>query len=496
MSDDAGKPVPTDKLPGAEVPNDKLPMEMRAPVAEPAHEKTPEDPPTPKLGPIASAIVRPIAKGAVGAIMFIPDMATDLVNLIPESVLGPKDREFTSDEMMREIDKRTTESKGLGRVAEEISTALIGGGVMKAGERALGLTAKEAAAPRAFSRVTTRAAQQAHQVGYKLPPSYVGGVVSRTAQDLAGRAKVEIEMSAANEHVTDRLGKAAIGLGADEELSDAALEHLKEEAYRHYEAVRSLGPIPSDEEWYKELREAGGRFANRAASYKGARFPEVTAEKQPYLDAITHNPSEMLDEIRTLRRLSSQNLKQYDPAKNAVGYTQREIANAMENLIERHAGANGQPEIVNQLKAARAQLAKIATVEDSIGAGGHIRASDIWRLWKKGAPLDDSFKTIARAYNEFPKAMQEATKKGGHGVWSAVDYLLGGTGIIEGSPSIAALSVARPVTRAALGTERIQRSMIEGMTERGPAAKAVRSTAAALPGVAARGSAIEGETDR
>jgi hypothetical protein len=185
--------------------------------------------------------------------------------------------------------------------------------------------------------------------------------------------------------------------------------------------------------------------------------------------------------MRMLRNLSRQNLKQYNPAANALGYTQREIANALENQIMRAAQRTGNPALIDELRAARVQLSKIAAVEDSVGAGGHVRADDLRRMLDANVPLTGNLKTIAETAKNFPKAVQQTTKQGESGVFSAVDYLLGGTGLLEGHPGIAALSVARPLRRWALGTGPVQRSMIGGMRKTGPGA------ASAVGGALARG---------
>jgi hypothetical protein len=301
-----------------------------------------------------------------------------------------------------------------------------------------------------------------------LPPSYIGGTVTKTAQEISGGPKLEQEFAKHNSEVTDRLAKLSLGLHPSQELDDATFQTLKDQAYKPYEAVRTLGMVPVDPQYTKDIMDAGGRFASRGKSFVGAddsttRFPEITAEKTPYLQ--THfDAGEALDEMRMLRKLSRDNLKNYNPGANALGMTQREISNALENQIDRHATKIGQTGLVDELRGARTQLAKIAAVEDSMGTGGHVRAADFKRMLDKGMPLTDSLLTIGETAKHFPRAVQELTH-GDKGVFSAVDYLLGGSGLVGGNPALAAPSLIRPLSRWALKSEGVQKSMLSNLNK-------------------------------
>ncbi len=493
-----GTPVPTDDLPsaggGSAVPASDLPgatAQPAAPAPQPQGSGQAPDQSPNALGPGLSNVVRPIMRGANMILNFVPDIAAqtlrDKYGISPEQ--NPNVRN-PSEYWDHVIDKYTTrpESK-MGKVGEAINSMLVGGGAQGALEEGMGMAAQTA---QQAGRITSRSAEAAHAAGYKLPPSYVGGAVSRTVQTMAGGPKVEKAMSAANEAVTDRLAQVELGLHPEFEsnaLSDETFDALKAEAYQPYQDMRALGQIQHDPTFYRELGSAGGRFANRQGYGGGARFPSVDAEKAPYLSSQAVDAGSMVDEVRQLRSLSRQNLKQYNPEANAVGYTQREIANAIENQLARAAQATGNPTLMDRLRAARVQLSKIAAVEDSIGSGGHVRAEDLRRMLDANTPLTGNLRTIAETAKNFPKAVQHTSKQGESGVFSAVDYLLGGTGIVEGHPGIAALSLARPVSRWALGTGPVQGAMVRGLNKTGP------TTGKAVGGALARGAVQEGVED-
>jgi hypothetical protein len=452
-----------------------------------------------------TAVTRSVGKAAIGVIDFIPDMLTYAYNASP--LVSAKEKlKLPSSYANKWLDSQLTPppTKG-GAISEDISGAMMGGGAAGAvqlGKAALPLVkrgvqaAVDAAKP--LTRVATKAAEEAHVAGIDLPPSYIGGPVRKSMQEMSGGPKLDKEFSKTNAPRVDALAKLSLGLHPSEELSEATFQTLKDEAYKPYEAVRQLGEVPSDGQFIKDVMAAGGRFADREASFGGARFASIAKEKQPYFQE-KFDASHALDEIRQLRKLSRDNLKQYNPEANALGMTQREIANALENRIDRHATEIGKADLVEKLRAARTQLAKISAVEDSIGAGGHVRAADFARMLDKNMPLTDSLRTIGETALHFPRAVQELTH-GEQGTFSAVDYLLGGSGILSGNPAVAVPVLARPLSRWALKTEGAQKSMISNLSKTpskagqvaGRAAGEVGRTLKAGAGAAGRGGVILG----
>lgn len=453
---------------------------------------------------VPTALTRGLAKGAIGVVTFIPDMLTYAYNAAPAT--EQKDKlALPSSYLNAKLDEQLTPpTSTVNKVGEEVTGAMAAGGAGTASlARGAGSLAKKGieAIAKPLSRVATRAAEEAHVAGIKLPPSYIGGPVRKSIQEMAGGAKLDKEFSKENAARVDDLAKLSLGLHPEEELSEATFQTLKEEAYQPYERVRALGKLPTDGQYIKDVMGAGGRFADRGESFGGSRFPEIAAEKQPYYQEH-FDASHALDEIRMLRKVSRDNLKQYNPAANALGMTQREIANALENRIDRYASEIGQEDLVKELRDARTQLAKIAAVEDSIGVGGHVRSADFARMLDKGMPLSDSLLTIAETAKHFPRAVQELTH-GEQGAFSAVDYLLGGSGILSGNPAVALPVLARPISRWALKTEGAQKAMISNLRKQpskagqatGSVTRGAGQTLKAGAKAAARGGAVLGTED-
>lgn len=452
---------------------------------------------------------RMVGKGAINTLFFIPDIATEIGNLPSEKYFGPK-MELPSSYWGKKLDQLIKPpSSKVARGLEEVGGMLVGGipgmerGVSQSVGR--GVRALEPTVTKELNRVTTRAAEEAHSAGYNLPPKYIGGPIRKELQTLGGGPKVDVQMAKGNMEVTDRLAKLSLGLHPSEELNSENLTRLKEDAYKEYEAVRDLGKIPADPAFDEAVKKAGGRFAEVGQSYGGgSRYASILEEKQRYLGTQEVDAGETLDEIRALRKASSANLKNYNPEANALGMTQREIAKAMEDRIERAATSSGNTNLVTNLKDARTRLAKIFNVEDAIGAGGHVDAHDFKRLKDAGVPLTDGLLTIADTATHFGDAVKNVTQKGETGTWSAIDYLLGGTGIVSGHPVISSLAIARPIMRAAIETEGAQKSMIRNLGKKpGVVSKTTSGTIkAAKPaaraigrGALIRGSELMGESD-
>jgi hypothetical protein len=461
---------------------------------------------------VGNAAERWAGQTAIGAISMILDPVVMAANAVPGKFMGPKD-ELPSSYWNRKLDQVTTPPTDTkGKVAEFLSSSLGMGALSKVGavekegeqlaERGMRSLKGEEAKP--LGRVGTKAAEDAHTAGYNLSPSYIGGPGRRTLQTVSGGPKVNQAMSESNQPVTDRLAKLAVDLHPQEDL-EAGLERQKANAYKAYEAVRALGSMPHDPEFDKAVKLAGGRFATRGPSYGGSyRYESIAKEKQPYLDTQAVDAGETLDEIRALRNSSRANLKAYNPEANALGYTQREIANAMEDRIERYAASQKNPALIQNLKESRQQLAMVAAVEDSMGAGGHVNPNDLAKMLDKGMKLTGPLLTIAQTAKTFPQNMQFMAGKGTTGEFSAVDYLLGGTGLAAGHPAVAGLSLARPISRWTLQREATQRAMINDLRKPppGPVRKAVdkasseagKATGSALK-TAVRGGSILGAED-
>lgn len=518
-----------------------------APAAAPDH----------RLGPMASGVVRPILNGAAQTYGFLgPDELTTLYNLIP----GAPKIEQPSHYWERQVDKFTTPPTTLtGESTEFIDTALFSAGLGNGVARMIGdtgsllgrslvrfLGGKEDAATARSKALVAANAAKAQADGYKLPPAYIGGPVSKTVQGLGSHAKVTREFAESNQETTDSLAKRALELNDANVLDQPTLDMLRQEAYGAYDKVRAIGNVQTDQQYLESVADAGQRFMGsgsfggkytftsdelRAAiGHKGEGIPlpeRSVSERAPNLDlsgdvsgakaGANHaqtklikrlvpdeselekvaravaaeksrfmqrqfTASDALAQIQQLRQAARVNLRTYNYEKNAIGATQRQIAQALEDQLTRAAQKQGNPDVLKSFMAARQLLAKIRVVSDAMGPNGHINALDLERLnTDQPGYLTGPLLKIAQAAKNFPKALAPVAKQGEEGPWSRVDFLLGGSGFVFHHPGVAGLSLVRPAVTAALKSKPVQRSMVRGLAPhaKGGARDVMRAIAAA-----------------
>ena len=490
---------------------------------------TGDAPPQPPLGTLqeaGNAAARAVGGSLINAVTFIPDLFFSAANLgggLVDKAAGIQepDIELPSSYWQHQLDKVTRPPTTMfGKAAEGISTAVGGGmlgglatGAEKLGAKAVagveglmqrGLRTAEKEAP--LNRVRTKAAEQTMTAGYNLTPAYVGGEVKKGLQTAVGKAATHRAASLQNEPISDGLAALSLGLHPKTELTPEVLDGLEKEAFQEYSAVRELGRMGRDTKFEDAIRGAGERFrlAPRERGdvwtpgegfSKGAKapeeaysFPGISELKAKYLDSDVMDSKRALDDVRSLRYSSRLNLTgMARPEDRALGYVQRQIADALEDRIGRFADASKKPDLLRRLQTARIQLAKVNTVRDVL-VGGHIRPSDLYRI-NKAHPgmLTDGLLTIAKTAEHFGKDVELVSIKGEEGSFSVVDYLLGGSGILSGHPGVAGLSLARPLIKKTLLSERSQRDMLNNLGKWKPPSEGAKTVRKTLSGIGRAG---------
>lgn len=328
------------------------------------------------------------------------------------------------------------------------------------------------------------AIKNATDLGLKLQPSTVGNKVGNVVEGMAGRAPLARSLSMKNAQAVDAAAGKAVGI-AGKPVNRVTIGIERNKANQAYDKIAKTGRREVSDAYREEItgiddRSGGGSFADDAP-------PAVANLKKIYGSQKAFDAGDAVARIKKLRADARGNFKTRDPDKMAVANVQQKIADALDNELERHADALGQPELAANYKAARVQLAKLRTVEEAL-AGNSVSAKKIWQQWKRGAPLQGELLAIAKAYDNFPQVLQDANKLVGTHPFSAVDYLVAGAGSAAGvtaNPALLATVAARPAARAALASDFYQRNFVRG---KGAAAqKAVKpAKPTAVPAAAAQ----------
>lgn len=281
----------------------------------------------------------------------------------------------------------------------------------------------------------------AREAGYVIPPTQARPTLgNRLMEGLSGKITTQQNASARNAAVTAELVAKDLGLPAGEPISVAALDKLRAEAGKAYEAVASLPSRP----------------AARASSVMNT--PEVPGV----------NPREMVFDLRKARNDATAWFRSYgrtaDPdalvkAKNAAA-----TATKLEQELEQYAASLGRDDLVPAMREARQLIAKTYTAEGALNAAtGSIDAKKLAGQLQKGKPISGGMKQAAEFASRFPKAAQTVESMGSLPQVSPLDFSLGALLSVGSMSPLGMLATAtRPVARAATLSPLVQNRLVQG----------------------------------
>lgn len=295
----------------------------------------------------------------------------------------------------------------------------------------------------------------ATSAGLKLTPEQAGaGIMGRVTQSLTGSAKLERSLSKQNAPVVNNL--AAQDIGA-KDLSASSIAAAKAPANAVYKQVASAGQVPIDAQFRAEI----GNISNPGGgSFSFDVPPGIDKLKTGYGSIDSFDAADAVSKVRQLRADASKNIRAPNaPEQNSLGYAQRQVADAIENQLDRHIQAQGGGNLIDQYRSARVQLAKIHSVEDALD-GSNISAKALARQADRGVPLSGNLRTIANAYQSFDRSLQDVSKLRDSGPFGVLDLGFGAAAGLA-HPGATAAVLARPLARAALASGPYQRFGIQ-----------------------------------
>jgi hypothetical protein len=336
------------------------------------------------------------------------------------------------------------------------------------GAAARGVTALSRALP---TRPVSEIISTARRSGFVLKPSEAGGRVGKVAEGVTGSPRLSIEATVRNQENINRLVNEELGLPLDAKITPKKIKELKAPHNAVYDEVGNLGTIATDTTYTNEIANIG---RTPGKSFSKVKNPDVEDLREQYREAEFDAKDAVL-QIRTLRQQGSKNLKNVDPAKNELGYAQRQMADILESQIERHAQATGQTDLVARFRNSRRELAKINSVTDALNvANGDISAAMLAKMKRRGAPLSGNLAIIADVYDAFPSEMRDAAKVRNKIPVTVLEGVMGGAGgataALAHNPVAAAGALgavtARPLIRKLLLSEAYQGRIAPGPVPR------------------------------
>lgn len=302
------------------------------------------------------------------------------------------------------------------------------------------------------------AVKSAQDLGLKLNPMQAGkGGISRKVAGASGRAQLDRELSMSNAQIVDEAAKKHLGIAPNRQLNQNVLNEVRAQANSAYDAIAKTGTRKTSDSYRADIAKIDDRTGS--GSFAGDTPETVTKTLDFYSQVKMFDAKDAVQKIRQLRADASKNIKANEPERNALGYAQRKIADALDEEMTRHVTEQGRSRLADMYKAARVKLAKLNSVEDAI-EGTHVSARQLSKQKAAGVPLSGELKLIADAYDSFDTVLQDANKIRDHAI-GGLDLAIG-LGSSFADPIYAAAALARPAARRILASDTYQRSLARG----------------------------------
>ncbi len=305
------------------------------------------------------------------------------------------------------------------------------------------------------------ATRKAMGAGYVIPPADLKpGMVAEAASGLSGKIKTAQVASQRNQAVTDTLARKAVGLSAADELTPDALNGIRAAAAAAgYDPIKSAGTVRTDAAFVKALDDIAQTQQGASRSFPGLAdngvVDLVAKLKQPAFDA-----GDAIDATKVLRAAAD---KAYASGDKALGKANKDAAQAIEDMLDRHLSASGQSDALQAFREARQLIAKTYSLQSGLnGQTGSVSAQKLAAQLAKGKPLSGELRTIAEAGSAFPKALQ--TLKEAPKATSPLDWAVAlGSAASSGNALPLAMVGIRPAVRNALLSRPVQRNALAAM---------------------------------
>lgn len=301
----------------------------------------------------------------------------------------------------------------------------LGKGINSANSGALSAAEQKAAAEASKNATRDEMIRQSIGAGYTFPPSTLKpSMLNNIKESIAGKYATEYEASTRNQQVTDALARKAANLADDASINPDSLKAARDAIKKPYQEIAGLG-----------------------------------MQKQ-------------LDELDRLRTESQKAWKEYDRQGTRSAYNDynqfKQEATALENKIEQVLSFKKRPELIDEFRNARRQLAMNHDVENALIEGsGSVDARVIGRATQRGDKLSDELKTIGEFANNYPRLTRPEKQMGSQGVSKLSaglgSLLAGGGGAMAGPAGIAAGAlpfIVPPLMKSGLLRKGAQMSLV------------------------------------
>jgi len=319
-----------------------------------------------------------------------------------------------------------------------------------------------------YDHRATSPAKVARAAGLSINPSDIKGApIGSLIEGGSGSAKAKVAMAQKNAPVITSHMREDLGMAPGPKLTLQEVEAARVPHNAKYTAITQTMPtMQFDAAFNKAALDAGSKRKTLT------QFPEVVRLKRQYKETGVMDTDAVMGEIQMLRDSGHNNMSSAEikttPNRTelrAKGSAQLDIANALEDLIDRNAVAQGHGQLVPELRGARRELAKLATAKRSL-IGDDVSPVMLRKMADRGVPLEGRMKLIADTTRAFPDVMRDVSKIKNKSAIGVLDVALPvTTAAITGQPLAAAGVIARPAGRAFLTSDRYQNTLGKPATD-------------------------------
>ena len=286
--------------------------------------------------------------------------------------------------------------------------------------------------------------KEAQKAGYVALPSDVGaGRVARTLETVSGKFKAEELASARNQQVTNNLARKYLGIADD---------------------------VPITQETLDSLREQAGLVYQKAADLPAGKVAEMTTKSLAtggkQTTPVFKSGAELIEEIKLARDDARSAWKAFNfgtdkptQARNAALAADNRVA-SLESQLETLAKQNKQPELLNQLKRARQEIAKIYTVDKATNpVTGMVDAKSIGKQLDKNVPISGDLALAGKFAKTFPRVNKPVTEQ--PNPFSIYDVIGGSYGAGANNPLLFGLPLGRVGSRYLMESPTFQQRFVQ-----------------------------------
>jgi len=302
-------------------------------------------------------------------------------------------------------------------------------------------------------------AERAIAQGATLPPTQVNpSMLNRLLEGFSGKQQTGQVASIKNQEVVNAQARKALNLPEDTVITPQVLQDYRNVKGQAYDALRANPAYYTDKPFLTEINSKVAEVQKRGGLVKSGDELNLLNE----LKQLRFDGDALVEKIKVLRSDSDVNFRSDKPDQVRLAQVQKFAANQLEDLAERNLKNFNQPDVMDNFKQARKDIAKSYTIEKSLNAAtGDVSGAKLGQRAAAGKIVPSELQALADAAAAYPTAFQNTSRIGSVPGISPLD--VGAAGIAaasSGSPSMLGTVFGRPAVRAGITSPIYQRNML------------------------------------